>query len=593
MRLHVVAGLCLILSGFYNQVNAQQLRLGDLPIGMEKSAVLDLSSSRQGLLLPRISDTSLINSLVPPDGMIIYHTGTAQLLIRKNSYWSPVVTSVGLTTDDISEGLTNKYYTDSRARAAISATTPLSYNNSTGVFSITQAGGSSNGYLSSADWTTFNAKQTAGNYITALTGDVTAAGPGSAVASIAPNAVSFAKMQAITANKLLGSGASGTAIREISLGAGLSFTGTTLNGTGGTLTSLSISSANGFSGTVTNPTTTPAITLSTSISGMLKGSGSALVAATAGIDYQAPITLTTTGGSGAATLLGNTLNIPNYDDNPMTTLGDIIYGGASGTALRLGGNTANSKRFLTSTGNGTIAAAPAWTALASADVTTALGFTPYNSTNPNGYTSNTGTVTSVSVANANGFSGTVATSTTTPSLTLRTSVTGIVKGNGTALSAAVAGTDYQAPITLTTTGSTGAATLTGSTLNIPNLSNATVGLNLTSTSGSVAVSGSPATLGGAMTLNVPFSYFARSSQSIDLPSIGGNSHLVQSYTVTGAQVGDYVAVNPGADMINGSNPVGIGFAYVSATNTVTVDFFTPTNQSVNLPAITYYFTIMR
>ena len=35
--------------------------------------------------------------------------------------------------------------------------------------------------------------------------------------------------------------------------------------------------------------------------------------------------------------------------------------------------------------------------LTSSDVTTALGFTPYNSTNPNGYTTNTGTVTSVRV----------------------------------------------------------------------------------------------------------------------------------------------------------------------------------------------------
>jgi cytoskeletal protein CcmA (bactofilin family) len=34
--------------------------------------------------------------------------------------------------------------------------------------------------------------------------------------------------------------------------------------------------------------------------------------------------------------------------------------------------------------------------LSSGDVTGALGFTPYNSTNPSGYTSNTGTVTSVS-----------------------------------------------------------------------------------------------------------------------------------------------------------------------------------------------------
>ena len=52
-----------------------------------------------------------------------------------------------------------------------------------------------------------------------------------------------------------------------------------------------------------------------------------------------------------------------------------------------------------------------------------------------------------------------------------TTLTGIVKGNGTtALTAAVAGTDYQAPLTLTTTGS-GAATLSGTTLNIPTTTN--------------------------------------------------------------------------------------------------------------------------
>ncbi len=42
-----------------------------------------------------------------------------------------------------------------------------------------------------------------------------------------------------------------------------------------------------------------------------------------------------------------------------------------------------------------------------------------------------GTVTTVSVASANGFAGTVANATTTPALTLKTSITGILKGNGT------------------------------------------------------------------------------------------------------------------------------------------------------------------
>jgi len=61
--------------------------------------------------------------------------------------------------------------------------------------------------------------------------------------------------------------------------------------------------------------------------------------------------------------------------------------------------------------------------------------------NPSG----SGTVTTVSVATANGFAGTVANPTSTPAITISTTVTGVLKGNGTAISAAVAGTDYMAP----------------------------------------------------------------------------------------------------------------------------------------------------
>jgi hypothetical protein len=57
----------------------------------------------------------------------------------------------------------------------------------------------------------------------------------------------------------------------------------------------------------------------------------------------------------------------------------------------------------------------------------------------------TGTVTSASVATANGFAGTVATPTTTPAITISTTITGVLKGNGTAIAAATAGTDYYAP----------------------------------------------------------------------------------------------------------------------------------------------------
>lgn len=79
-----------------------------------------------------------------------------------------------------------------------------------------------------------------------------------------------------------------------------------------------------------------------------------------------------------------------------------------------------------------------------------------------------GTVTSVSVVSANGLAGTVANSTTTPAITLSTTITGILKGNGTAISAAVAGTDYLSPtgsgagltgIVVTFNGRSGAVTL--------------------------------------------------------------------------------------------------------------------------------------
>jgi hypothetical protein len=99
----------------------------------------------------------------------------------------------------------------------------------------------------------------------------------------------------------------------------------------------------------------------------------------------------------------------------------------------------------------------------------------YAASNPNGYTSNTGTVTGITVATANGFAGT-ATATSTPQITLTTSVTGLIKGNGIALSAAVAGTDYliaNQTISFTPTGDvTGSAT--GSTSLTPALTLATI-----------------------------------------------------------------------------------------------------------------------
>ena len=63
--------------------------------------------------------------------------------------------TVVLTTSDVAEG-SNQYFTTARAQAAISGTAPISV--ASGVVSISQAGGATNGYLSSTDWNTFNNK---------------------------------------------------------------------------------------------------------------------------------------------------------------------------------------------------------------------------------------------------------------------------------------------------------------------------------------------------------------------------------------------------------------------------------------------------
>lgn len=56
--------------------------------------------------------------------------------------------------------------------------------------------------------------------------------------------------------------------------------------------------------------------------------------------------------------------------SPMTTLGDTIYGGASGTGTRLAGNTTTTKKFLQETGDGVNAAAPSWATIDAIDVPT-------------------------------------------------------------------------------------------------------------------------------------------------------------------------------------------------------------------------------
>jgi hypothetical protein len=114
---------------------------------------------------PSVLVTDLFPIADPSTGQL-YKTTISDLGTAIGSGVSSVnglVGAVVLDTDDIQELVspTNKWFTDTRARAALSASSPLAYNSGTGVFSIPAATSSQNGYLTSTDWTTFNAKQAA------------------------------------------------------------------------------------------------------------------------------------------------------------------------------------------------------------------------------------------------------------------------------------------------------------------------------------------------------------------------------------------------------------------------------------------------
>lgn len=77
------------LLGTFMAANAQ-LKVGDNPTNIQKSSILELESTRQGLLLPRLADTAAINALNPPDGMIIYLNTDKSLRLRSNGTWKKI-----------------------------------------------------------------------------------------------------------------------------------------------------------------------------------------------------------------------------------------------------------------------------------------------------------------------------------------------------------------------------------------------------------------------------------------------------------------------------------------------------------------------
>ena len=384
----------------------------------------------------------------------------------------------------------------------------------TPVISMPAATTSVDGYLTSIDWNTFNNKGTVTSVsvvpANGLTGSVATAtttpaitlsttitgvlkGNGTAI-SAATSGTDYAPATSGT-SILYGNGAGG--FNNVTIGSGISFTTGTLSSTAtGTVTSVT-----GTAPVVSSGGTTPAISMAaatTSVSGYLTSTDwttfNNKVTSVSGTAGQ----ITSTGGttpvialaSGIATAgtTGSTSLIPvvtidtygrvtsiTTAANPQGTVTSVaaLTLGTTGTDLSSTVATGTTTPVITlqvptasASNRGALSAAD-WTTFnnkGSGTVTSVTGTAPVVSsggatpaismpaatTSVNGYLTstdwttfnNTGSVISVSVVSANGLAGTVATATTTPAITLSTTITGLLKGNATAISAAVANTDY-------------------------------------------------------------------------------------------------------------------------------------------------------
>lgn len=229
---------------------------------------------------------------------------------------------------------------------------------STQQLSLALSSGSTTGALNSTDWNTFNNKQPAGNYITDLTGDVIASGPGSVSATIAANAVTSSKFRQVAALSILGNPTGSTAnVSDIT-----GTNGKMLNINGGAM-SFTHTPTLGSTGAVGK------LTLSHQLGGAVTIVGYDSIGTT--YNFNLPDTAGTAGqvltSQGGGT---NPMTWTTGMSNPMTFFGDMIYGGSSGTPTQLVGNSTTTRKYLNQIGNGSNAGTPVWGTIQDLDLPT-------------------------------------------------------------------------------------------------------------------------------------------------------------------------------------------------------------------------------
>lgn len=206
--------------------------------------------------------------------------------------WTGLATTSQPTSSQLltSNGSAGVYGT---ATSTLTASSPLTGSflqvGSGGALGCQTASGSQAGCLSSTDFNTFNGKQAAGSYITALTGDVTASGPGSVASTLATvngNVGSFTNAN-ITVN---GKGLITAASNGTGGGSGVGTIATSSLETAGQVAVFSTTSgypARQYSVPTSTPTVTGPITYSGTLGSFIGGSSGAFGCATCALTTRA------------------------------------------------------------------------------------------------------------------------------------------------------------------------------------------------------------------------------------------------------------------------------------------------------------------
>jgi hypothetical protein len=298
----------------------------------------------------------------------------------------------------------------------------------------------------------------------------------------------------------------------------------------GTVTSVAVATANGFAGTVVSPTLSPVITLSTTVTGLLKGDGTAVSAATAGVDYVQPGAYTASGLTMAtARLLGRTTASVGAAQEitvgtGLTLASGSLVNAAPDQTVSLTGGTAISISGTYPSFTITNTAPDQVVSLTGAGTTTVTGTYPSFTITSNDSTA--GTVTSVNASGGTtGMSFTGGPITSAGTLTLNGTLA--VANGGTGATDAVAA--------LTNLGAYPASNPSGFTSNVGTVTSVSgtgtvSGLSL---SGTVTSAGS-LTLGG--TLAVLPSNFASQTANTFLAAPNGSAGVPTFRTIVAADV---------------------------------------------------------